>query len=1547
MSRSKRFETIGAAIAASVLLAASFVTMSPAMAADTVVSIEDFEDGSLGADWQQSGTPVLTVVPGNGGQVLQVADRAQGFDGIQTAPGLIAADTTYTVSMKIKLADGTAGTPGVRFVANYGSTYDWVGPTTMNADTWTTVSGTYTVPAGAVTPKFYIDTDALAAAYTFLVDDLSITSPAASDTVITDENFEDDLLDATWQQSGNPTLSVVTANGDKALSVANRAADYEGIQTAPGVIAAGTTYTVSMSVKLADGTVGSPGVRFIANHGSTYDWIGNTSMNADTWTTVTGTYTVAAGAVSPKIYIGTDNLTGPYTYLVDDLTLSTPAGGTDPEPEPDPDFVPGGAVNPTTTPVTGAQGTGNTAALTFDDGPNGTATTALLDYLEQNDLHATFCLIGDNVSAPGGAALVQRMVADGHMLCNHSTGYADMSGYSTTAAVDDMKETLAAIRAALGNPNAKVPFFRAPNGAWGANLASAAVSLGMQPLGVTNTINDWATQDVPTLEANLRAAIKPGEIVLAHDGGGNRAGTVQAIQTVVSERLDDGWTFTFPLGTPPAGDPGSLSTDFEDGLDGWTARDAGTGAPVVAVTTSAAHGGTQSAEVSGRSSQGDGLGHDASGLLVAGDTYHLEAWVKFAGTPVDDVWLSLASTVNGSTTYSTLDQFTGMSANQWVLVESDFTVTSADSLQLYFETRYQNGDTGNTTTFLVDDISVEVMDDPVIQDLTPIKDTTSFASGVAIDSRETNGSAAELVVKHFDQLTSENFMKPEAWYTADGDFVTANAEVDALMDFAVENDLKVYGHTLVWHSQTPAFFFEDAAGNPLTNSPGDQQILKDRMREHIRNVAEYLSDGWGEFGSATNPVYAFDVVNEVVSDGSENADGLRRSEWFRILGEQFIDLSFVYANEAFNEEFAAQFAAHPVTLFINDYNTEQGGKQTRYKALIERLVERDVPIDGVGHQFHVSLATPISSLEGAIEAFEGMGLTQAVTELDVTTGTPVSQSKLIDQGYFYRDAYRIFRAHAADLFSVTVWGLNDGRSWRASSGDPLVFNDGLQAKPAYYGIVDDELPAAQRSANVFAGSVPLGADATSDLEWSKLPLLPIENVGSFQLRWAADHLTAYVTVDDSSANATDGVEFTLDGVSYSLGRDGTGVDGVVESTATGYQVVAHLPLSAAAAGDQLQFDVVVTDGGDEYGWNTPGAFGTLTLVEALSYTEIPEVSATPVIDGAVDTVWEESSEVTTAKQVEGSGGATALVHTVWRGNLLYVLAEVTDPIVDVSGSDPWIQDSIEIYVDPGNVKNGSYRYDDSQIRISAANAVSFGTGDEAFQRNRVTSATTTTATGYIVEASISLLEDGGLGSFQGVDFQVNDAAGGARSSIHNWADPTGAGYQSTARWGVAQLVAGPGTEPTVTLSSGTVRAGGTVTVELSGFTEGDRITLGLDDGNDAARGAGGASGLVAMSAGLHQAITPVGSVVIGQGGTASLTLTIPASTAPGTYALTASLAGLPLASAALIVLAADGSLAAAGTDSIGWVGLGILLLLLGAGAVRLHRRTSTAGVRSR
>jgi len=203
-----------------------------------------------------------------------------------------------------------------------------------------------------------------------------------------------------------------------------------------------------------------------------------------------------------------------------------------------------------TTPVRAAQGDGLVAALTFDDGPNGADTIALLDLLEARGIRAVFAVVGSCIQAPGvdgrsGAEVLQRIVADGHVLCNHSTSFADMGEWTREEVRSDMEANLAIIRAAV--PGAEVPFWRAPNGSWGVTC-DVAVELGMQPLDVINHIGDWAEQDADVLEARLWEALTRGQTLLCHDGGGDRTGTVEAVQRVLDEALADGWEFTLPVG---------------------------------------------------------------------------------------------------------------------------------------------------------------------------------------------------------------------------------------------------------------------------------------------------------------------------------------------------------------------------------------------------------------------------------------------------------------------------------------------------------------------------------------------------------------------------------------------------------------------------------------------------------------------------------------------------------------------------------------------------------------------------------------------------------------------------------------------------------------------------------------------------------------------------------------------------------------------------------------------------------------------------------------
>ncbi|MBO0901337.1 endo-1,4-beta-xylanase [Cellulomonas sp. zg-ZUI22] len=1500
--RRKAFESIGVTAAVAALVVAPMIgtSLSSASAAapPVVVVSANFDDGTLG-QLQQSGNPTFGYVAEGAGLALSVSGRANGWDAVSSAEGVLEAGTEYTFSARVRLPAGSAPTAahftGFNGGADADAVYTWVGDTPVTADAWTTVTGTYTLPARSVPAKSKVTLEVGGAAPwpAFLLDDVVVSraasgpapvDPPAPVTVLSSD-FESGI--APWAGRGGTAAATTTARtGNGAMLVAGRTQNWHGAQTSINtLLAEGGTYTFSAWVRLVAGTAPTTVKMTVADSASTYPTVAPAVEVTDAaWVLLEGTWQRPAG-VTGDLYLEAADATA--SFLVDDITIVGPPVAAAPGDGWVPDlegFVLGGAVGPTTTPVVAARpaaGATATAALTFDDGPNGAATGELLDFLAANDVVATFCVIGQNVQAPGGADLLRRIVAEGHTLCNHGTGYADMGGWSKADVETDLKANLAIIRGALGDPDAPVPYFRAPNGSWG-QTAAVAVALGMQPLAVTSTIADWETQDVATLTANLRTSMRDGQVVLVHDGGGDRAGSVAAARTVIAERLAAGWVFTLPTGGADGSwvPSRSIDADFEDStLQGWSGRDNGSGAPTVAVV-SPGRDSQYAARVSDRVSQGQGLQHTVAGIFEPGATYDVSAWIKFEGTP-GDVSLSAHVETAGSSSYPNLVAFPGMSTD-WVEVTGTFTMPSyTTAAEVYFETAWAGGAAGNTSTFLLDDLRFTQRPDPVVQDLPSLQGAIDVPFGVAGDSRETFRSAAQLLTRHFSQVTAENSMKPEAWYV--GREFVPSADADALMDFAAAQDLRVYGHVLVWHAQTPAWFFQDDAGKPLPVNAASAEIVRENMRTHIDAIAKHMATRYGKFGSSTNPLVAWDVANEVVSDdAAASSGGLRTSSWYTYLGEGFLDDAFRFADEAFNGTYAAPGTSRPVTLFINDYNSELPGKQDRYHDLVERLVDRGVPIDGVGHQFHVSLSLPVTALGDTLERFSDLGLQQAVTELDVTTGTPLTEALLVEQGYYYRDAFRAFRRYADQLFSVTVWGLYDTRSWRYSSGAPLVFDEGMQAKPAYHGIMDGRLPARIRSGTVFAGDVALDAGATSHVMWSQLPLHDVDGAARFQARWAPDHLTVHVRVQDRF----DALELQVGGTTYGFSRTGTGdVPGVVTATADGWTAVVRVPV-AGTEGGTVDFDLRVVDGSDVVGWNTPGVLGVLSLVEPLSTVEVVEAAAAPVVDGDVDDVWASATSVSTGTQVEGTPGATATVRTLWRGSTLYVLADVVDATPDTSSSNPYERDSVEIFLDAGNVKNASYRYDDMQVRIDADGDVTFGTGDEPFQAARVVSEVAETATGYRVEAAVGLLDQySGPGTFHGLDLQVNDGSGGRRTSVRTWADPTGRAHLTPQRWGVAQLVgaATPPVQdgPALELSLPAVTAGGTVTVDLAGFPAGDTVTVALDAGT-----------------------TVLGSVVVGRDGSASLTVTVPRTTAAGTYRLVASVGSVVLAEGVLTVLAA-------------------------------------------
>lgn len=160
---------------------------------------------------------------------------------------------------------------------------------------------------------------------------------------------------------------------------------------------------------------------------------------------------------------------------------------------------------------------------------------------------ATFCVVGERIEAPGGAALLRRIVAEGHTLANHGTSYDDLGDWPRARVADDLAANLRLVRGALGDPTHPVPWFRAANGSWGVSR-EVARALGMAPLELGTVIHDWDGCDLrpTTILTNLRAAVGRGGIVLLHDGGGDRSATVAALATTLPEALGAGVRFVLP-----------------------------------------------------------------------------------------------------------------------------------------------------------------------------------------------------------------------------------------------------------------------------------------------------------------------------------------------------------------------------------------------------------------------------------------------------------------------------------------------------------------------------------------------------------------------------------------------------------------------------------------------------------------------------------------------------------------------------------------------------------------------------------------------------------------------------------------------------------------------------------------------------------------------------------------------------------------------------------------------------------------------------------------
>jgi endo-1,4-beta-xylanase len=344
-----------------------------------------------------------------------------------------------------------------------------------------------------------------------------------------------------------------------------------------------------------------------------------------------------------------------------------------------------------------------------------------------------------------------------------------------------------------------------------------------------------------------------------------------------------------------------------------------------------------------------------------------------------------------------------------------------------------------------------------------LKDTFkgAFYVGVAVNSSQITGADSEgdaLIVQQFDSITPENVMKwavihprPDAY-----DFSLA----DKYVEFGQQHHMFIVGHNLCWHSQTPGWVFKDDKGTPLS-----REALLQRLHDHIRTVV----------GRYKGKVQSWDVVNEAL-----NEDGtMRQSQWYQIIGDDYVVKAFQYAHEA---DPAAQ-------LNYNDYNMESPEKRKGAVELVKKLKAAGVPIAVVGSQAHLHLSSGTAAdEEAAIEELSAAGVKVAITELDIdvlpsawghtadvgvkveekpnmnpySNGLPEDvQQKLTKR---YADLFAVFWKHRDVVNRVTFWGTTDKTSWlnnwpvRGRTSYPLLFDREGKPKPAFYAV----LKTAQR-----------------------------------------------------------------------------------------------------------------------------------------------------------------------------------------------------------------------------------------------------------------------------------------------------------------------------------------------------------------------------------------------------------------------------------------------------------------------------------------------------
>lgn len=716
-------------------------------------------------------------------------------------------------------------------------------------------------------------------------------------------------------------------------------------------------------------------------------------------------------------------------------------------------------------------------------------------------------------------------------------------------------------------------------------------------------------------------------------------------------------------------------------------------------------------------------------------------------------------------------------------------------------------------------------------------------AGTAIMSSEiSDDTLMALVKKHFNAVTFGNELKPDALFnyqigqsvdsttiTFQGkelkvpvvndkqenlDFSRADAMLDKILEWNnanPNNKIRVRGHVLVWHSQTPEWFFHE--DYDVAKPYADKETMNRRLEWFIFSVFDHY------FGKAANGkydglFYGWDVVNEavngntyrddkVISDASDTSTSDTRhgsnSMWWRVYkSNEFIINAFKYANK---------YAPNDVELYYNDFGETDNTKCEGIVKLINDVKSADgTRLDAFGMQAHYNVdgfsAAQFKSV--AKKYAQAAGKVQ-LTELDFKAsstydGTAATrESEYTKMAYCHKNLYEAIKAlkeEGANVSGITVWGVIEPNSWLHSQSNlgggasgsaqcPLLFDGNYKAKPAYWAYVDATKlqPAIQKVTITEAkdGNIA-GETYTIDQGAVQAEFIPV---------WDADGLTVQVKVKDTTVNDADAVTVYVDpdnSASDITPHKVTVARTAAAAIAGGYQATVKVSMKGLKVAQQISLDVVVNNDGET------GSFNDLTGKQESSSkyyavaTMKPGIEKIPYgtisVDADADAAW--GNAVNIPLTINKGSEASANAKVLWDDDNLYVYATVNDAVLDKTGAQTHEQDSLEVFIDEDNGKTASYGEDDKQYRINYNNEQSFN-GKKCLAEN-VKSATKTIDGGYVVEAAFKWTDiKPANGTKIGLELQINDAKGGKRIGTLSWYDETGMGWSGSNVYGTVEL----------------------------------------------------------------------------------------------------------------------------------------------------------------